>query len=47
MPTPKNGFRILNIHKKTKQVFQKITLFFNVLLPKFYEKVHFEIEETG
>ena len=35
MPTPKNGFQILNLHPKKKHVFKKKT-FFNVLLPKFY-----------
>ena len=35
MPTPKNGFQILNLHLK-KHVFKKNTLFFNVLLPKYY-----------
>ena len=37
MPTPKNGFQILNLHSK-KHVFKKIPFFlFNVLLPKFYQ----------
>ena len=35
MPTPKNGFQILNQHPK-KHTFKKNTLFFNVLLPKFH-----------
>ena len=33
MPTPKNGFQILNLHPK-KHVLKKKT-FFNVLLPSF------------
>ena len=36
MPTPKNGFQILNQHLK-KHIFKKIP-FFNVLLPKFYRR---------
>ena len=35
MPTPKNGFQILNLHL-TRHVFKKNTLFLNVLLPKYY-----------
>ena len=36
MPTPKNGFQILNLHLK-KHVFKKKYPFFNVLLPKYYQ----------
>ena len=36
MPTSKNGFQILNLYLK-KHVLKK-KLFFNVLLPKYYQK---------
>ena len=39
MPTPKNGFQILNLHLK-KHVFKKKNIiFFNVLLPKYYLRI--------
>ena len=34
MPTPQNGFQIVNLHPK-KHEFKKKYPFFNVLLPKF------------
>ena len=36
MPTPKNGFQILNLHPKKHIYKEKKNLFFNVLLPKYY-----------
>ena len=39
MPTSKNGFQILNLHPKKHVCFFFLnTLFFNVLLPMFYQK---------
>ena len=37
MPTPKNGFQILNLHPK-KHILKKKKKILNVLLPKFYQK---------
>ena len=39
MPTPKNGFQILNLHLKKNFFFKYIPFFFNVLLPKYYQKL--------
>ena len=39
MPTPKNGFQILNLHPKKHIVEQKNTLFFNFGLLKVFRGV--------
>ena len=36
MPTPKNGFQILNLHPKNHIFKEKKYPFFNVLLPEYY-----------
>ena len=37
MPTPKNGFQILNLHLK-KHIFKEKNTLFYVLMPKYYQK---------